>query len=320
MKKPSSFRSLIFLIPSLLLFSGAYSQTFTPVNGKGPSIEKKFNVSDFKGIDVSSGFDVILVQGSSESLTLTAQENLFEYITAKVDNGTLKIYTRNNLRPTQPMKARITFKEISNLKVSGGGDIYGETPVNVEALDVNISGGGDFSSVINTEELKYNISGGGDTKIEGKTKDYNISVSGGGDLESKVSAGSISCRITGGGDLYLRNEAQASEADIEINGGGDVDMKMSAEKLKCSVSGGGDALISGQASEFKINIDGGGDVDAKNLSSEITSFNVGGGSDIHVNASKELSGSISGGGDLYYSGNPAKVSVDARGGSEVHKE
>jgi hypothetical protein len=304
----------------MMVFSCSYSQTLIPVKGSGPSIDKNLNVSDFKGIDVSGGIDVILVQGSSESLTLTAQENLFEYITAKVDNGTLKIYTRNNLRPTQPMKARITFKEISNLKVSGGGDIYSETPVNVEALDVSISGGGDFSSVINSEVLKCNISGGGDAKIDGKTKDYNISVSGGGDLESKVSAGSISCRIIGGGDLFLRNEAQATKAEIEINGGGDVNMKMSAEKLKCSVSGGGDAIISGQASEFNLNIDGGGDVDAKNLSTEITSFNVGGGSDILVNASKELSGSISGGGDVYYSGNPAKVSVDARGGSEVHKE
>ena len=61
-----------------------------------------------------------------------------------VDNGTLKIYTRNNIRPTKPIKARITFKAISSLEVSGGGDTYSETPVNVEALDVNISGGGDF--------------------------------------------------------------------------------------------------------------------------------------------------------------------------------
>ena len=173
------------MILSIMLFSCSFSQTLMPVKGKGPSIDKNLNISDFKGIDVSGGIDVILVQGSSESLTLTAQENLFEYITARVDNGTLKIYTRNNLSPTQPMKARITFKEISNLKVSGGGDIHGETPVNAQALDVSISGGGDFSSEINSEELKCNISGGGDAKIEGKTKDYNISVSGGGDLESK---------------------------------------------------------------------------------------------------------------------------------------
>jgi hypothetical protein len=132
MKKTASCRSLIFLIPLMMLFSGANSQTFIPVRGSGPAVDKKINVSGFKGIEVSGGIDVILVQGSSEALTLTAQENLFEYITATVDNGILRIYTRNNIRPTQPMKARITFKGISSLKVSGGGDTYSETPINVE--------------------------------------------------------------------------------------------------------------------------------------------------------------------------------------------
>jgi len=320
MKKPVSYRSMIFITILVIFASCTYSQSFVPVKGTGTSIDRKFNVSDFKGIDVSSGFDVILVQGSSESLTLTAQENLFEYITAKVENGTLRIYTRNNLRPTQPMKARITFKDISNLKVSGGGDVHSETPLNVETLDVYISGGGDLSSVINSEKLKCHVSGGGDTEIEGKTKEYYIDVSGGGDVKSEVNASNISCRIAGGGDLYLRNEAQDSEADIDINGGGDMDMKINAEKLRCSVSGGGDALISGHASEFEISVNGGGDADARNMSTDITSFNVSGGSDIHVNVSKELSGYISGGGDVYYSGNPEKISVDARGGSEVHKE
>jgi hypothetical protein len=320
MKKAVSFRNLIFLIPTFMLFSCTYSQSFLPERGRGPAIDKKIDVSDFKGIDVSNGFDVILVQGSSESLTLTLQENLFEYVTAKVENGILKIYSRNNLWSTQAMRARITFKDISSLKVSGGGDVHGETPVNVESLDVNISGGGDFSSVINSEVLKFNISGGGDAAIDGKTADYSVNVSGGGDLKSKVNAGKIMCRIGGGGDLYLRSETRASGADIDINGGGDMDLKMSAEKLSCTISGGGDALISGQASGFEVDINGGGDVDARNLQTDITSFKVGGGSDIHVNASKELSGYISGGGDVYYSGNPAKVSVDARGGSEVHKE
>jgi hypothetical protein len=52
----------------------------------------------------------------------------------------------------------------------------------------------------------------------------------------------------------------------------------------------------------------------------VTKFIVSGGSDIHVNASQELTGYISGGGDVYYSGSPEKISVDAKGGSEVHKE
>jgi len=320
MKKPTPYCSMIFLILLMMLSSCTYSQSFTPAKGTGMPVDKDFNVSDFKGIDVSSGFDVMLVQGNTESLTLTAQENLFKYITVKVENGTLKIYARNNLMATRSMKARISFKSINNLRVSGGGDVISETPVNVEVLDVNISGGGDFSSVINSEELKCHISGGGDAEIGGKTKEYYLDVSGGGDLKSEVNASVISCRIAGGGNLYLKNEDVTSEADIVINGGGNMDVKISAEKLKCSVTGGGDAVLQGQASEFEIGINGGGDADASNLATNITSFNVSGGSDIHVNASRELTGYISGGGDVYYSGNPEKISVDARGGSEVHKE
>jgi len=320
MKKTISDLRLTLLILIMMLSSCAYSQSLFPVRGTGMPVNKVYNVSDFKGIDVAGGFDVTLVQGNTESVTLTAQENLFDYFTVKVENGTLRIYTRNNIMSTREMKARISFKNINNLKVSGGGDVNSETPINAEALDVYVSGGGDLRSVVNSSELKCHISGGGDAELEGKTKAYYLEVSGGGDLKSKVNASSIECRIGGGGDLYLRNDDKTSEAAIDINGGGDMDVKINADKLKCSISGGGDALLSGQASDFEIHINGGGDVDALNLSTSITTFNVSGGSDIHVNASKELSGYISGGGDVYYSGNPEKISVDAKGGSEVHKE
>jgi hypothetical protein len=307
----------------ILLMSTSYSgfsQNIFPVKGSGPSIDKIINVSDFNAIDVSGGFNVILVQGGTESLTLTAQENLFEYITARVENGTLRIYTHHNIWSTRPMKARISFKDIKGLKISGGGDMYSETPINTEALEIFVSGGGDIKSEINSEQLKCQINGGGDAEISGKINHYYVNISGGGDLKSKVSAGEISCRMVGGGDIHLMNDAKASKAEIDISGGGDLEMKTNADRLRCSVSGGGDALISGQASDFEININGGGDMDAKNLLTATTSVTVGGGSDIHVNVSQELSGSISGGGDIYYSGNPARISIDTRGGSKVHKE
>jgi len=320
MKKHVTYCSLTSLMLLLIVSSCTYSQSVSNVRGTGSSGERTYNVSGFKGIEVSGGFDVTLVQGNTESVILTVQENLLDHITVKVENGTLRIYTRNNIWTTQPMKARITFKDMSNLKVSGGGDVISETPVNVEKLEVYVSGGGDFSSEINSDDLKFNISGGGDAEIKGKTRNYTLSVSGGGDLKSEVNAGVISCRIAGGGDLYFRSEDKASEADLDVNGGGNMDVKISSEKLKCSVTGGGDAILYGQAGEFEINVNGGGDVNARNLSTSITSFRASGGSDIRVNASKELTGYISGGGDVYYSGNPEKVSIDARGGSEVHKE
>jgi hypothetical protein len=103
-----------------LMTSCISSQSFMTVKGIGPSKTKDYNVSDFNGIDISNGFDVILVQGNSEGLTLTAQENLLEYITVTVDKGILKIYSDKNINATQPLKARITFKDINNIRVSGG--------------------------------------------------------------------------------------------------------------------------------------------------------------------------------------------------------
>jgi hypothetical protein len=312
--------SLILLILFIMPVSCLSSQPFLPIKGIGTPVQRSFKVSDFQSIDVSDGFDVILVQENTEGLTLTAQENLFEYITVKVEQGILRIYTENNIMATKPMKARISFKSIDNLKVSGGGDTECESPVNVPKLGVKISGGGDLNAVINTGELNCQVSGGGDAEIDGHIKNFNLEMSGGGDVNSNLDAGIIDCSISGGGDLTLRSKEKVVDSHVIISGGGDIILEMNVEKLRCSVSGGGDATITGQASGFDIEISGGGDVKAGNFLTATTTFKVSGGSDIHINVSKELSGTISGGGNVYYSGNPANSSVDAKGGSKIYKE
>lgn len=313
--------ALILSVMFGMMTSCISSQSFMNIKGTGPSKTKDFNVSGFHGIDVSHGFDVVLVQGSSEGLTLTVQENLLEYITVEVEQGILKIYSDKNINATQPMKARITFKDINKISVSGGGDITSETPINVQKMDIGMSGGGDITFNLTADELNCGISGGGDLKIDGNIKNYDLDLSGGGDVTSVISASEvIDCRVSGGGDVKITSKGKTSDAKIDMSGGGDLTMDLSAEKLKCSLSGGGDATLSGQAGNVDIDLNGGGDLNARNLQSGILDFQVSGGSDIHVSVSKELTGQISGGGNVYYTGNPEKVSVDTRGGSKVEKE
>lgn len=311
---------MIFMILFVMPTSCISSPQFLPIKGSGEPVDKNFKVSDFHGIDVSSGFDVILVQGNSEDLTLTAQENLFPYITVKVDQGILMIYTRKNVMATKSMKARISFKSIDNLNVLGGGDIAAETPISVPKLDVNINGGGNLNSVIKTDELICHLSGGGNAEIDGNIRNYNLNLSGGGDVRSDLEAFSIDCSVAGGGDLTLRCKKKVDNANVNIGGGGDITLEMKVEKLKCSVAGGGNGTLSGQTSVLEMEINGGGDVDASNFLTETASFNVSGGSDFQINVSKVLNGYISGGGDLYYTGNTASITVDAKGGSQVHRQ
>ena len=323
MKKtiPNMFAVALPVLFSIIASCG-YSQSFIGIKGHGPLITKDYQVSGFHGIEASNGFDVILVQGNSEGLTLTVQENLPEFITVKVDQGILKIYSDKNIMTTQPMKARISFKDISSLHVSGGGDISSETPaINAQNMDLGISGGGDIVFNLNANTLGCDISGGGDLKLNGNIKDYNIRLSGGGDVRSEInSSAAIICHVSGGGDVTVISKGKTEEAAVEISGGGDLTMELNAEKMKCSLSGGGEATLRGQAANVSINLNGGGDINARDLQSGIMDFQVSGGSDMHINVTQELTGQISGGGNVYLSGNPPKVSVDTRGGSKIEKE
>jgi hypothetical protein len=321
MKKISLYPfNTILLILLFMPNSCMYPQSDRQVKGNGMTVDKSYKVSEFHGIDVSCGFDVVLVQGNSEGLTVTAQENVFDYVKVNVEQGILKIYTEKNIMSQKSMKARISFKNIDNLKVSGGGDITCETSLNVPVLDMHIGGGGDLNAEINTDALTCRISGGGDAEIKGTIKNYNLEASGGGDVNSELDADIIDCKVSGGGDLALKDKKKASEAQFIMSGGGDIRLDINVENAKCSVSGGGDATLTGQASNLEIIINGGGDVDAGNFLTTTTLLHVSGGSDIHVNVSKELSGNISGGGNVYYSGNPDNVSVDAKGGSKIIKQ
>jgi hypothetical protein len=295
------------------------SQSHFPVKGSGELTDKTYNITGFEGVDVSGGFDVNLVQGNSESVIISAQENLFEYITVKVENGVLKIKMEHNVIQTKGLKAKIYLKSINSLAVSGGGDVSAETPLDVPELAINLSGGGDIVTTLKTEELDCHISGGGDAEIGGAIANYRLNMSGGGDIQSEIAAQTISCTISGGGDVKLNNSSAATLADVNISGGGDLAMDVQADEIKCSVSGGGNATLNGSAKNLEVAVNGGGDINARSFKTEKATFRANGGSDVHISATSELSGQISGGGDVYYSGNPV-VNIDAKGGSSVHKE
>ena len=315
-----TYVSGLFILALTAMTSCISSQSFFPVKGNGMAVDKNFKISGFNEIEVSGGFDVILSQGSDEGVVLTAQENLFEFIHVEVAQGVLKIYTDGNIMPTKSMKAEIAFKNINHVDVSGGGDVSATADIKAEDLVFEISGGGDLFTTVNTGNLGCRLNGGGDARINGKSNKVDVNMSGGGDLESLISASVIFCDLSGGGDLTLKCDEEASEVNIDLTGGGDADVSIQAQKVKCSLSGGGNAGFSGKATDLEVTLSGGGDLNASDFETTTATFQANGGSDIHLRVSRELKGNISGGGDVYYYGSPEIVTVDARGGSEVHKQ
>ena len=61
-------------------------------------------------------------------------------------------------------------------------------------------------------------------------------------------------------------------------------------------------------------------MDANDLQAIKVNAKASGGSDVNVYVTAELEASANGGSDIYYRGNPAKISKNSSGGSDITKK
>jgi len=78
--------------------------------------------------------------------------------------------------------------------------------------------------------------------------------------------------------------------------------------------------LRGKVSLFSVSASGGSDINAKDLEAVKVVASASGGSDVHVFVTTELKANANGGSDIYYKGNPAKISRDSSGGSDITKK
>ena len=78
----------------VLLLSAISLNTFATwetIKGNGNLKKEKRNASGYTGIELQGSMDVQIDYGSSNSITVEADENLLPYIETEVENGNLKI-------------------------------------------------------------------------------------------------------------------------------------------------------------------------------------------------------------------------------------
>ncbi len=237
----------------------AFSAEAVKVKGNGNVITKEIPVSEYDKLDLGGDVSVSkngpwggknadgpifkYTHGKAATLTITMDENLFEYLKVKSDGGELSIRTRNNtrIRPTRCV-IESGSENLESLRVSGSMDFESQNAIEEESLDIKVSGGGDisFPEKVTTRSCRFTISGGGDLDC------------------GQLDCGELACKVSGGGDARLRGKAD--KADYTISGGGDLNAYgIDVRVLECSVSGGGDARV--RASEtMKLSASGGGDL------------------------------------------------------------
>jgi hypothetical protein len=190
------------------------------VTGSGVQAEESREVSDFTKVSLESFGDMEIVQGSSESLVVIADDNLLPYIKTEVSNGKLIITTERGvaISPKTTIRYQLQVKNLEEVRISGAGSVQ-VASLETSGLELVTSGAGSFKvEDLQADQFSGVISGAGSITASGKVDGLNITISGAGSFN--------------GADLESR------QAEVRISGLGKATVWVS-EILETNISGAG---------------------------------------------------------------------------------
>ena len=134
-----------------------------PVTGSGTLKSQVRPVSGFSRVSLSGVGDLNITQGTTESLSIEAEENLLPLLETVVSDGTLELRVKANstLNSTKPIQYTLVVKSLSALTLSGVGNATSGA-LNVPTLDVKLGGAGKVQiSSLKAQVLKVELAGVG---------------------------------------------------------------------------------------------------------------------------------------------------------------
>jgi hypothetical protein len=204
----------------------------------------------FHAIKISNGIDLYLTQSKDEAVAVSASSEKYrEKIRTEVENGVLNIFLEKEPDGfswswgNQKLKAYVSFKDLETLTASGGSDVFLESDVSLNKLDINLSGGSDLKGKVAIQELSLHQTGGSDIHISGTVNNLHVEASGGSDLHGfDLVADACTVHASGGSDMRITvNKTLSADAsggsDIYYKGSGVVKAVQSSGSSSISKRG-----------------------------------------------------------------------------------
>lgn len=218
---------------------------FKTVKGDGNVVTRDYDVAAFNAISTSLSATVNFTIADSYSCTVSADENLFDYLDIKVKDNELLMGKRQedkntSLKATQ-FVIEVTAPSLEDLNLAGSGTFNALSPLQGEAIEVNLAGSGDivFHKTVSARDIELNVAGSGDLVCDDLVADkLDSNVAGSGDL--KVTKGTVreaTASVAGSGDIVLTCDIE--NLDANVAGSGDIKARVNG-KLTYGIFGSGD--------------------------------------------------------------------------------
>jgi len=237
--KQIAMKKMSFILFSLLFFS------FQENVFAGTEKTEIRQITGFSSVKVSSGIDLYLTMGDAETVKVVADEEIIDNIKTEVENGTLKIFTKNspfNWNFNKTRKVYVALKTLENLNASSGADVVSENLLKGNRLNISASSGSEVKLNIEYREVQLDSSSGSDAELSGSCHFFKASSSSGSDIAAPGLLSKV-CHVN-----------VSSGADAVV---------YASDELKANASSGGDVRYLGNPKSKNIDESSGGDVTAK---------------------------------------------------------
>jgi len=211
---------LLVALTAILTVSCMMART---VNGSGNVVTEERDAGGFQQVSFALMGRMVLRPGDTESVTITADDNIMRLIEAEVRDGVLHVGRTSEagmaqLRPSEEIVYEVTYRELSGLSLSGSGsmDLAGlETPF----LELSLSGSGAvIVKGLEGGQIRTSISGSGAINLSGTADSHSLDLSGSG--------------------TYRTGELVSRDARLTISGSGTAVVN-ATETLSVMLSGSG---------------------------------------------------------------------------------
>lgn len=210
----------LIILPLLLIGLAACDSALV---GSGHIVTESRNIAGVTAVRLMTSGNLTIEQGSQESLTIEADDNVLPELTSDVVNGTLELSVRTpggfNLH--NPIRYHLVVKEIQGLTLMGSGDVTAAA-FSGDQVTITIMGSGDTSvDTVTAKSLNINIQGSGDVNVSsGNADKAGIQIMGSGSVRAEnVKLGKAVVSVLGSGNSRLW---VVDQLDVSFLGSGDV--------------------------------------------------------------------------------------------------
>lgn len=177
-------RKVIAIACSLFLLTLSVTTVFSQqdkdkepkIQGSGNVITKDVAIQPFDQLEANGVFNVVLTQGSKESLKIEAEDNLQPLFEVKNEGSKLVVDMKkdSHFNSKKKMTVYITFKNLKSMDLKMVGNVSSTGNLNFGDLSLANKSVGSVDLALNAQKLDINNKSVGNLKLSGKAENAVI--------------------------------------------------------------------------------------------------------------------------------------------------